>query len=234
MRPLTCNWIGAPGSAVPLMITFPAVTAPLSNPSGSMITVALVLLLLIAATVGVAASEAASVVGAVAVTVAVVAVLAALLTLLVGVIVAVSAVSVGVSVVLALAVSLMSCATATPAVWVSSVATTMVAVSVAWTSGVSATGSAVNSATTAAGPTRPRSWAMKPVLPVDGKKAKRSPNQPRPTPMMMTKLSTAANGNSTLAAKPRRLSGMACSAVGAVARHWLLCKKALANSLALA
>ena len=217
-----------------MMITFPAVTAPLSNPSGSMITVALVASVLIAVTVGVAASEAASVVGMVAASLAVVAVIAALLTLLVDVIVAVSAEIVGVSVVLALAVSLMNCATATPAVWVNSVPDTMVAVAVAWTSGVSATGSAVNSATTAAGATRPRSWAMMPVFSVDCKKAKRSPNQPRPTLMMMTKLSTAANSKRTLVAKPRRSLRTACSAMGVVARHWLLCKKALANSLALA
>ena len=217
-----------------MMITLPAVTAPLSKPSGSMITVELALLVLIAVTVGVAASEAASVVGTVAVTVAIVAVITALLMLLVGVLVAVSAVSVGVSVVLILAVSLINCATATPAVWVRSVPDTIVAVSVAWTSGVSATGSAVSSATTAAGATRPRSWAMMPVFLVDCKKAKRSPNQPRPIAMMMTKLSTAANSNRPLVAKPRRSLGTVCSAVGVVARHWLLCKKALANSLALA
>lgn len=197
-----------------------------------MITVTFAALLLIAAIVGVGTREAASVGGTVVVMLATVAVSAPLFMVSVRLVVTNSVVSVAVSVVLA--VSLLICATCTPTVWVSSVLDKRVARSVAWTMGVSATGSAVSSATTAAGATRPRSWAIKPVLPADGKKAKRSPNQPRPAPLIITKLSMATNGNSTVTANPRRSSVPVRASTGVVDRHWLLCKKALANSLALA
>lgn len=213
------------------MITSPAVTVPLSKPSGSMIKTGLAALLLVTLTVGVTAKAAdKGIVAVISVEVRVIAVVAPPLAT-VGV--AMPVASGGVSVAVMLVVLLMIWAISTAPVWVSAGLDKGVGVSVSCTSGVSMSGAAVNSMATSVGETRPRSWAMMPVSPVDRKKASRSPNQPRPAPRMMSSR-TAANGNRIMVANPRRSGASANSSIGVVGRHWLLCRKAVANSLALA
>lgn len=137
-----------------MMITGPAATGPVNNPSGSMTNMEAVVVVVIP---------------------------------LIG--------ATGVSAAVAVSVSLTASATAT--VGIDAVAVTI-------TTGVSISGSAVSCATTGSDPSRLRSWGTRPPPCVEDRKAKRSPNQPKPAPVRRMKQRMATNGNRMSVANPRR------------------------------
>lgn len=177
VSPFTCTWMVVPGSAAPLIITAPVATVPASNPKGSM-------------TNGVA------VILSVVVSVAVVNVLAAVF---------VTPALVGVNVAVMRSVAFTPSTTATVGVWVTMalVAVGVGGVVVTRTTGVSIAGSAVNWATTPDGAISPRSRVIRSPPWAEEKKAKRSPNQPKPAPPRITKKRMATNGKSSMVNRRR-------------------------------
>lgn len=178
------------------MITEPAATGPASSPSGSMtnreaVVVAVVVIPFIGAT-GVMLS--------VAVTLVVDAVIVmtdASTGKAVNTLVVVGTAGAVMTVGVAVAVSVSLAASATATVGVDTVAVTI-------TAGVRTSGSAVSCATTGSDPSRLRSWVTRPPPCVGDRKAKRSPNQPKPAPVRRTKQRMAANGSRMSVANPRR------------------------------
>lgn len=196
-----------------MMITSPTATAPLSNPSGSMITMEF----------SIVAAE--LVISAVAVMLAVmfaVIVAVGVLPVLATVVVELTDAKGSVSVAVVFVVSLISWAISTLVVSGRAVLAALVGVVVTWTTAVRASGSVVSSAATSAGAMR-----------LAGKKASPCPNQPSPT-LRIRRSTTAATGNSIMTDTPRRLRDSGLSTGATVGRHWLLCKKAVVNSLAFA
>ena len=202
-RPFTCNWIGVPGAAVPLIATSPAATASVNRPKGSMTKDAATSLpLMVSVSTGVATRVGIST--NIGVAKASVAVIAGVVALIAGdsampdscVLASVGSVTV-------------SCA----------MGSVIDGVVVKSTTGVRAVGSSIACPGMTACGHRSPTCANKPVPSDRCKKAKRSPNHPKPTPTMSTKLRRATSAKRSTGAKPRCSSSFSPSPAGMIACH---------------